>query len=115
MIQAHKKKLGAQQRCRSTNKSRRDFCRASRSRLPEAYRPTAAYYRIPILTRNLRLTLLRLSTRNYTSWADLDGDFQFNLQASMGIEYFFRPTLAATVQARYLHISNAGIKSLRTG
>ncbi len=42
---------------------------------------------------------------------DLSTEFEFNLQAGMGIEYFFRPNLAATLQARYLHISNASIES----
>ena len=42
---------------------------------------------------------------------DLGTDFEFNLQAGMGIEYFFCPNLAATLQARYLHISNASIES----
>ncbi len=42
---------------------------------------------------------------------DLSTEFEFNLQACMGIEYFFRPNLAATLQARYLHISNANIES----
>jgi opacity protein-like surface antigen len=42
---------------------------------------------------------------------DLSTEFEFNLQAGMGIEYFFCPNLAATLQARYLHISNASIES----
>ncbi len=42
---------------------------------------------------------------------DLGGDFQFNLQAGTEIEYFFRKDVAATLQIRYLHISNASIES----
>ncbi len=42
---------------------------------------------------------------------DLSTNFEFNLQAGMGIDYFFRPNLAATLQTRYLHISNADIES----
>lgn len=42
---------------------------------------------------------------------DLSTYFEFNLQAGMGIRYFFCPNLAATLQARYLHISNAEIES----
>jgi len=42
---------------------------------------------------------------------DLSAEFKFNLQAGMGIEYFFCPNPAAALQARYLHISNASIES----
>ena len=42
---------------------------------------------------------------------DLSTNFEFNLQAGMGIRYFLCPNLAATLQARYLHISNAHIEN----
>lgn len=41
---------------------------------------------------------------------DLSTDFEFNLQAGMGIRYFLCPHLAATLEARYMHISNAKIE-----
>jgi hypothetical protein len=41
----------------------------------------------------------------------LGGDFQFNLQAGLGLKYFFRPNLAATIETRFLHVSNAAIES----
>jgi len=42
---------------------------------------------------------------------DLSSRFEFNIQAGTGIEYFFCKNIAATLQAKYLHISNAGIES----
>jgi len=46
---------------------------------------------------------------------DLSTRFEFNLQAGGGIQWFWRENLALTLQARYLHISNAGIDSPNEG
>jgi len=40
---------------------------------------------------------------------DLSGTFEFNLQAGTGIEWFLKDNLALSLEARYLHISCAGI------
>jgi lipid A 3-O-deacylase len=40
---------------------------------------------------------------------DLGGAFEFNLQAGTGIHWFVRDNLAVTVEARYLHVSSAGL------
>jgi hypothetical protein len=41
---------------------------------------------------------------------DLSSDFEFNLQGGTGVHYFVRNNLAVTVEARYFHISDAGIR-----
>jgi hypothetical protein len=40
---------------------------------------------------------------------DLSTKFEFNTQAGGGADWFFRDDVALTVQARFVHISNAGI------
>jgi hypothetical protein len=40
---------------------------------------------------------------------DLGGTFEFNLQAGLGVHRFVRDNLAVTAEARYMHISCAGI------
>jgi lipid A 3-O-deacylase len=46
---------------------------------------------------------------------DLSGTFEFNLQAAFGTHYFFAKNLAGTVEARYLHMSCAGINHPNLG
>jgi lipid A 3-O-deacylase len=46
---------------------------------------------------------------------DLSSVFQFNEQGGPGLNYFWRDHSAITFQARYLHISNAGIKHPNAG
>ena len=41
---------------------------------------------------------------------DISTPFEFNLQAGAGAHFFLRDNLALTVQARFIHFSNAGIK-----
>lgn len=41
---------------------------------------------------------------------DLGGDFQFNSQGGAGVYLFDRPQLAYTLQYRFVHYSNAGIR-----
>lgn len=40
---------------------------------------------------------------------DLSNTFEFNLQATLGTHYFLRDNLALTAEARYVHMSCAGI------
>jgi lipid A 3-O-deacylase len=40
---------------------------------------------------------------------DLSGTFEFNLQAATGVQWFIRDNLALGLEARYLHMSCAGI------
>jgi hypothetical protein len=40
---------------------------------------------------------------------DLGGSFQFNLQGSVGVNYFLRDALAINLEGRYIHLSSAGI------
>jgi hypothetical protein len=40
---------------------------------------------------------------------DLSGTFEFNLQPGLGVHWFFRENLALTTEARYMHMSCAGI------
>jgi len=46
---------------------------------------------------------------------DLSGTFEFNLQAGTGILWFFRDNVALSVEARYLHMSCAGISKPNLG
>lgn len=46
---------------------------------------------------------------------DLGGAFQFNLQASVGMNYFIRDSLAIHLEARYLHVSSAAIYEPNNG
>jgi lipid A 3-O-deacylase len=46
---------------------------------------------------------------------DLDGTFQFNLQAGAGINWFVRKDIAVTLQCRYLHLSDAGMTKPNLG
>jgi hypothetical protein len=40
---------------------------------------------------------------------DLGGAFEFNLQAETGVHWFVRDNVAVTMEARYLHVSSAGL------
>lgn len=46
---------------------------------------------------------------------DLSNTFEFNLQATVGAHYFFRTGLALTLEARYMHLSCAGISHPNLG
>jgi hypothetical protein len=46
---------------------------------------------------------------------DLSTDFEFNLQVGGGVRCFFKPNFSATLEARLLHLSNAGIDSPNDG
>jgi len=46
---------------------------------------------------------------------DLGGTFEFNLQGTAGVHYFFRDNLALTLEPRGLHISCAGIHQPNNG
>jgi lipid A 3-O-deacylase len=46
---------------------------------------------------------------------DLSSTFEFNLQGGTGVHYFVRDNLAVAVEARYLHISDAGIRHPNDG
>ena len=46
---------------------------------------------------------------------DLSGTFEFNLQATTGVHWFFRDNLALTGDIRYLHVSCGGIHSPNLG
>lgn len=39
---------------------------------------------------------------------DLSTDFEFNVQVGAGVHWFFQPKLAATLEGRWLHLSNGG-------
>jgi hypothetical protein len=46
---------------------------------------------------------------------DLSNIFEFNLQATVGTQVFLRDNLALTLEARYLHLSCAGISNPNRG
>jgi hypothetical protein len=46
---------------------------------------------------------------------DLGGVFQFNEQVGIGTHWFVRDSVAITVEARYVHWSNAGIEKPNSG
>ena len=46
---------------------------------------------------------------------DLSSIFQFNLQGGGGCHWFLRDDLALTIEARYLHVSSAGISRPNQG
>jgi hypothetical protein len=46
---------------------------------------------------------------------DLGNTFEFNLQAAVGTHVFLRDNLALTIEARYVHLSSAGIWSPNLG
>ena len=46
---------------------------------------------------------------------DLSTDFEFNVQFDTGVNWFFKPNMAATLEGRWLHLSNAGIDSPNQG
>jgi lipid A 3-O-deacylase len=46
---------------------------------------------------------------------DLGGTFQFNLQASIGANYFFRDDMAISIEGRYLHLSSAHLTTPNNG
>lgn len=46
---------------------------------------------------------------------DLSNTFEFNLQATTGVHWFIRDNLAVTTEARYVHMSCAGISHPNLG
>jgi hypothetical protein len=46
---------------------------------------------------------------------DLSTTFEFNVQGTLGVHYFWNKHQAVTVQCRYLHLSNAGIRQPNEG
>jgi len=46
---------------------------------------------------------------------DLGGTFQFNLQGSLGTNYFFRDDIAVSLEGRYLHLSSAHLTKPNNG
>lgn len=46
---------------------------------------------------------------------DLSGTFEFNLQASTGVRWFWRDDLALTGEVRYMHLSCAGLHAPNLG
>lgn len=54
-------------------------------------------------------------TATSISAPDLSNTFEFNLQATIGAHWFFRENAALTLEARYLHMSCAGISSPNLG
>lgn len=46
---------------------------------------------------------------------DLNGTFEFNLQAGGGVQWFVKDNVAFSVEARYLHMSCAGISKPNLG
>jgi opacity protein-like surface antigen len=46
---------------------------------------------------------------------DLGGTFQFNLQASIGTNYFFRDDMAVSIEGRYFHLSSAHLTTPNNG
>ena len=46
---------------------------------------------------------------------DLGGDFQFGEKAGIGAHYFFTENIAATLECRLMHISNAGLSKPNLG
>ncbi len=46
---------------------------------------------------------------------DLSGTFEFNLQGTVGTHWLIRNNLAVTAEARYLHLSCAGMRSPNLG
>ena len=46
---------------------------------------------------------------------DLGADFQFNDQASIGVNYFVKDNLSINIAMQYLHISSAGISNPNKG
>ncbi|HZT21772.1 MAG TPA: acyloxyacyl hydrolase [Verrucomicrobiae bacterium] len=46
---------------------------------------------------------------------DLGGTFEFNLQGALGCQWFIRRRVALTLEARYLHVSSAGIYTPNLG
>ena len=46
---------------------------------------------------------------------DLATTFEFNVQAGAGVQYFIANNVSISLEARYLHISNAGIKEPNLG
>ncbi len=46
---------------------------------------------------------------------DLSNTFEFNLQAGLGAHWFLKDNLALTAEARYLHMSCAGISHPNLG
>lgn len=46
---------------------------------------------------------------------DLSTDFEFNVQVGCGFHWFFTPKVSATLEGRWLHLSNAGIDDPNNG
>jgi lipid A 3-O-deacylase len=49
------------------------------------------------------------------SWPDLSNTFEFNLQSGMGVHWFLQDHLALTAEAKYLHLSDAGMTHPNNG
>lgn len=64
---------------------------------------------VPFLTGGAGLTATDIRD------SDLSTTFQFNLQVGAGTRFFFRDNLALSLQYRFIHISNAGIKEPNSG
>jgi lipid A 3-O-deacylase len=86
----------------------------------EQFRPEAAYFvgggphlRYDFATGHRWMPFLDLgagATATDIRDGDISTTFEFNLQAGAGAHFFLRDNLALTVQARFIHFSNAGIK-----
>ncbi|HVV01807.1 MAG TPA: acyloxyacyl hydrolase [Verrucomicrobiae bacterium] len=46
---------------------------------------------------------------------DLSTSFEFNLQLGAGLHFFLKPNVALTVESRFIHFSNAGMKDPNQG
>jgi lipid A 3-O-deacylase len=64
---------------------------------------------IPFLDAGLGITATSIGE------PDLGGVFQFNEQGGGGVHWFFKDQLALTLEARYIHVSNAGIERPNRG
>lgn len=84
------------------------------------YRPEAAYFigaaphlRYDFATGHRWMPFLDLGagpTATDIRSGDISTTFEFNLQAAAGVHFFLKDNLALTVQARFIHFSNAGIE-----
>ena len=64
---------------------------------------------VPFLDAGLGVSATRIGP------PDLSGTFEFNLQATLGVHRFLRDNVALTFEARYLHMSCAGISKPNAG
>jgi hypothetical protein len=84
------------------------------------FRPDSAYFvgggphlRYNIATKHRWVPFLDLgagATATDIRNGDISTTFEFNLQAAAGAHVFLRDNLALTLQARFIHFSNAGIQ-----